>query len=323
MKRREFITLIGGTVAVWPLAARAQHSIPVVGFLNGASAWEFAHVVSAFRRGLSESGYADGGNVFVDYRWAEGRYERLPVLAADLVRRQVKVIAANTPAVPAAKEATADIPIVFTTAADPVAAGFVASLNRPGRNLTGVTTLNVELAPKRLELLREVVPAATSIGFLINPKNPNAAIQVRDVRAAAQSLGLQLHVFHASDEHELEAQFPKVVAVSKALVIGPDALFIGRPGQIATLALRHGIATMFQFPEFTAAGGLMSYGSSQTEAFRQVGLYVGRILKGENPAELPVQQATKVELTINLKTANALGLKLPNSLLARADEVIE
>jgi len=325
VKRREFITLLGGATAAWPLTAYAQQpTMPVIGFLNGASAWEYAHMAAAFRQGLGETGYVEGRNVLVEYRWAEGRYERLPTLAAELVRRQVAVLVANTPAVPVAKAATTTIPIVFQTGADPVASGLVASLSRPGGNLTGVTGLNVELGPKRLELLRESVPTATAMALLVNPTNPNAGIQSRDLQAAARTLGLKLHVLHASTDRDFDRVFASLVELrAGALVIGPDGFFISRSEQLTALALRHAVPTISQYREFATAGGLMSYGGSQTDAYRLMGVYTGRILKGEKPANLPIQQATKVELIINLKTAKALGITMPLPLLGRADEVIE
>jgi len=325
MRRREFITLIGGAAAVWPLAARAeQPALPVIGFLNGGSAWEYARAAAAFRQGLSETGYVEGHNVLVEYRWAEGHYERLPELAADLVRRQVTVIAANTQAVPAAKAATTTIPIVFATSADPVAAGFVASLNRPGGNVTGVSSLSVEIGPKRLQLLHEMVPTATVMAVLINPTNPNAEAQSRAMQAAARDIGLQLHVLHATTERDFDTAFATLVQLrASALVIGADVFLINRSEQLAALALRHTVPAIFLYREFVAAGGLMSYGESARDSFRLSGVYAGRILKGEKPADLPVLQATKFQLIINLKTAKALGLTIPLPLLGQADEVIE
>ena len=325
MRRREFITLIGGAAATWPLAARAeQPALPVIGFLNGGSAWEYAHAATAFRQGLSETGYVEGHNVLVEYRWAEGHYERLPELAADLVRRQVTVIVANTQAVPAAKAATTTIPIVFATSADPVSAGFVASLNRPGGNLTGASSLSVEIGPKRLQLLHEMVPTATVMAVLINPNNPNAEAQSRAMQAAARDIGLQLHVLHATTERDFDTAFATLVQLrASALVIGADVFLVNRSEQLAALALRHTMPAIFLYREFVAAGGLMSYGESARDSFRLSGVYAGRILKGEKPADLPVLQATKFQLIISLKTAKALGLTVPLPLLGQADEVIE
>jgi putative ABC transport system substrate-binding protein len=324
MKRRDFITLLGGAAAAWPLAARSQQSaMPVIGFLGGSSPEAAARRLRAFHQ---ETGYVEGQNVEVEYRWAEGQNNRLPMLAAELAHRQVAVIAASgTAAALAAKAATSTIPIVFGVAVDPVKVGLVASLNRPGGNLTGIASLNVEVGPKRLELLHEVVPSATSMALLVNPTNPSMAEPFsRALQAAAGVLGLQLHVLHASSEREIEAAFETLVELrAGGLVIMPDQLFLARSEQLAALTVRHALPAVHLFREFAAAGGLMSYGSDETEYYRMIGTYIGRILKGEKPSDLPVQQATKVELIINLKTARALGLSVPLPLVGRADEVIE
>jgi putative tryptophan/tyrosine transport system substrate-binding protein len=324
---RDFITLLGGAAA-WPLAAGAQQpGQPVIGFLHGASPGPYARFLPAFHQGLKETGYTEGGNVAVEYRWAEDRYDRLPALAADLVDRHVTVIAAagSTPAALAAKAATTTIPIVFLVGVDPVAIGLVASLARPGGNLTGVVNLTVEVGPKRLEMLHAAVPTATTIALLVNPTaSAISEPYSQELQVAAGGLGLQLHVLNASTEQEIDAAFATLVQLrAGGLVIGPDTLFISRAEQLAELALRYRVPAIFQYHDFTTAGGLMSYGSDLRELLRLGGLYTGRILKGEKPADLPVQQATKVELIINLKTANALGLTMPTALLVRADEVIE
>ena len=327
MKRREFITLLGGAAA-WPLAARAQQpAMPVIGYLHGQSPDAVADRMRAFRQGLKDTGYVEGQNVAIEYRWAAGHYDRLPALAADLVGRQVTVIATpgSTPATLAAKAATTAIPVVFVTATDPVAAGLVASLNRPGGNLTGVTVLTLELGPKQLELLREVVPTATVIALLVNPASPVLAeTQARDLQATARALGLQLHVLHARAASDFDTVFETLGQLrAGGLVIGGETLFTGQSEQLAALALRHAMPAIYQFREFAAAGGLMSYGANVNDAHRLAGVYTGRILGGQKPADLPVQQSTKLELIINLNTAKALGLEVPPTLLARADEVIE
>jgi putative tryptophan/tyrosine transport system substrate-binding protein len=325
MKRREFIALLGGGV-VWPVVGHTQQTaMPVIGFVSTVTSDRSTDRVRAFRQGLSETGYVEGKNVSIEYRWAEGQNDRLPVLLADLVRRQVTVIAlSGIPATLAAKAATSTIPIIFSMGADPVEIGLVVSLNRPGGNLTGVSNLNVELGPKRLELLHELVPRATSIALLVNQTNPNAESLSRDVEAAARSLGQQLHVLHASTERDFETVFARLAELrAGALMIGTDGFFVDRSEQLGALTVRHAVPTIFQYREFAAAGGLMSYGGSRTEPFRQAGVYTGRILKGDKPADLPIMQSTKAELIINLRTAKALGLTVPLSLLGRADEVIE
>jgi len=298
--------------------------MPVIGYLNSTSASGWAAQLAAFLRGLKETGYSEGRNVAIEYRWAEDHNDRLPVLAADLVRRKVNVLVANGPSAGPAKAATTTIPIVFTTGADPVEAGLVASLNRPGGNLTGVTTLNKEMGAKRLELLHELVPMATAVAMLVNPTDPNSETYLRDTQAAASILGLQLHVLHASSERDFDHVFESLAQLhAGALVIGADAFLISQSEQLGALAIRHSVPTISPYREFATAGGLVSYGDNLSELYRQAGAYTGRILNGERPADLPVQQATKEELIINLKTAKALGLSVPLPLIGRADEVIE
>jgi putative ABC transport system substrate-binding protein len=324
MQRREFITLLGSTAATWPLAARAQQrAMPVIGFLGSTSLQGYTARLRAFAQGLKEEGYIEGQNVAVEYRWAEDHDDRLPVLAAELVHRPVTVIAAGgSPSSVAAKAATATIPIVFETATDPVTLGLVASLNRPGGNLTGVTNLNVEVGQKRLELLREMLPAATNIAVLVNPSAPAVTEQfLSGLQAAASALGMQLHVLHASTDRDLDAVFATLRA--DALVIGPYLFFNSRMEQLGALSLRHAVPAIFTYRPFVAAGGLLSYGANETESYHLLGIYTGKILKGANPGDLPVQRSTKVELIINLKTAKALGIAVPLALSGRADEVIE
>jgi len=326
MKRREFIELLGGAAAAWPVVGRAQQpAIPVIGLLSSATATEWAPLVAAFLQGLSETGIGEGRNVAIEYRWAEGQYDRLPAMADNLIQRQVAVIAAlTTPAAMAAKAATTTTPIVFTTIGDPVQIGLVASLSRPGGNITGATYLNVEVGPKLLELLHEAIPTATTMAALVNPANPNADSLSRSLLAAARTLGLQLHVLNASTERDIDTAFATLIKLrAGGLVVGADVFIITREEQLAALALRHRLPAIFQTRAFAVAGGLMSYAGSAADAYRQAGVYTGRVLKGERPADLPVQQTTKVELIINLKTAKTLGITVPLPLLGRADEVIE
>ena len=324
MRRREFLGLFGGAAA-WPLVARAQQAMPVIGYLGTSSSEQDTHQLNALRHGLSETGFIESQNVAIEYRWAQGQNDRLPALAAELVRLQVAVIAlGGLPPALAAKAATATIPIVFQMGVDPVEAGLVASLNRPGGNITGVSNLNVELGPKRLELLHELVPTATLIALLIDPTNPNAEGLTRDLRAAARTLGLQLHVLHASMERDFDAVFARLIQLKVgALIIGTDGILIRQSKRLGALSVRHAVPAIFQTSDFAAAGGLVSYGANLTDAYRQVGIYTGRILKGEKPADLPVQRSTKAEMVLNLKTAKALGLTVPLPLLGRADQVIE
>jgi putative tryptophan/tyrosine transport system substrate-binding protein len=327
MQRREFITLVGGAAATWPLVARAQQpTMPVIGFLNSAAPEAFAPMVAAFRQGLGEAGYVEGRNVAIEYRWAGGQYDRLPALAADLVRRQAAVIVAGGGAVTAraARAATATIPIVFSMGDDPVKLGFVKNLNLPGGNLTGVSLLTTGLEAKRLEVLHEAVPGASVIGLLVNSNFPDVETQLKDVLTAARVLGLQITVLNASSERDIDTAFATLVQQRVgALLVASSPFFNGRREQLVALATRHAIPAIFEWPEFVALGGLMSYGTNLADAYRQVGIYTGKILKGDKPADLPVQQMVKVELFINLKTAKTLGLTFPLSLLGRADKVIE
>jgi putative ABC transport system substrate-binding protein len=328
MNRRDVMTLLGGAAAAWPVVATAQQSaIPVVGVLSSVSPDIDVFRLDAFRHSLAETGYVEGRNVTIEYHWAEGQYDRLSALAVDLTHRNVAMIftPGSAPAALAAKAATSTIPIIFTLAVDPIAAGLVASLNRPGANVTGVTSMNVEVGPKRLELLHEVVPAATTIALLVNPTNSISAEALsKDARTAAERLGLRLYVVHAATESEFDAVFAKLAEVGAgALMIGPDTFLTSHSEHLASLALRHAIPAIYAQREFAIAGGLMSYGGSITESNRLAGAYAGRILKGERPANLPVQQNTRVELIINLKTARMFGITVPLPLLARAEEVIE
>jgi putative tryptophan/tyrosine transport system substrate-binding protein len=323
--RRQFMSALGGAAVTWPPAARAQQpAMPVVGFLNSGSPEGYAPMVAAFCEGLKEAGFVDGQNVAIEYLWANGQYDRLTALVGDLIHRQVSVIAANTPANLVAKASTSSIPIVFTAGGDPVQLGLVASLDRPGGNVTGATQLAGELTPKRLELAHELVPTAKTLGLLINPGNPTAETLTTASRTAAVTLGLQLEVVHASTEAELDVAFATIVQKRVgALVIVTDPFFNGHAELLGALTIRHSVPAIYQYQPFVAAGGLVSYGSSLTDSYRLAGVYTGRILKGEKPGDLPVQQSTKVALIINLKSAKTLGLTIPLSLLGRADEVIE
>jgi putative ABC transport system substrate-binding protein len=316
---------LGGAAAAWPLNAQAQQpAMPVVGFLNSRGPGENETILVAFRRGLKEVGYVEGENVTIEYSWADNQYDRLPMLAADLVGRRVAVIVSNGPPIKMVKAATSTIPIVFAVGFDPLTFGLVTSLSRPGGNLTGVSVLDVEIGPKRLELIRELIPTATVVALLVNPTTPAAEAIARDVQAAARVLGLQLHVLHAATDRDFDVVFAALAQLrADALIIGADPFFTSRSRQLGELTLARRVPAVYEFHEFAAAGGLISYGTSLADAYRQVGIYTGRILKGEKPSDLPVQQATKVELILNLKTAKALGIAVPNSLLGRADEIIE
>jgi ABC-type uncharacterized transport system substrate-binding protein len=326
MRRRDFIRLVGGATAACPFGARGQQPLPVVGFINAASAKSYERQLAAFLKGLGETGYVVGQNVTIEYRWADGQNDRLPAIVAELVRRQVAVIAAtSTPAAIAAKEANTAIPIIFETGSDPIRLGLIPSLNRPGGNVTGVTNLNFEIAPKRLQLLHELVPAASVMALLTNPANPALAqTATKEVQAAAHTLGLELHVLNAGTEHDIDEAFAKLTQIrAGGLVIGPDTFFNSRIEQLAALTLHHSMPAVYEWREFAVAGGLLSYGSAIADSYRLAGNYIGRVLKGDKPADLPVQQVTRFEMFINLKTAKALGVDVPNTLIGRADELIE
>ena len=321
MRRRDFITLLVG-VAAWPSAARGQSSIPVIGFINGSSATAYAAYVQAFIHGLAEAGYTVGENVAIEYRWAEGHYERIPEMVDELVRRRVAILAPNTPAAQATKRAAGNIPVVFFTGQDPVASGLVESLNRPGGNVTGVTSMFGALASKQVGLLHELVPGATLIGYLVNPGNPITEGNVRDAVDAAQKIGEKIEIVHASSDAEINAAFDTLRGIGAgALLVQLDAFLVNK--RIVALAAQNALPALYQTRELIAAGGLMSYGSSLADMYRQMGVYTGKVLKGANPAELPVLQPVKFEMAINLKTAKTLGLKISDNLLSLADEVIE
>jgi putative ABC transport system substrate-binding protein len=326
VRRREFIALLGGAAAVWPVRAFAQQAMPVIGFLSGASAWEFAHMAETFRQGLGDTGFVVGRNVLVEYRWAEGRYDRVPTLVGDLIRRGVAIIAATggVSSVLAAKAATTTIPIVFANGSDPVKFGVVERLNRPGGNITGATFFNNALGPKRLQVLRDVAPKAAVIALLVNPTNPNTDFDASEIETAARSVGVRILRVNAGSEREFDRAFATMREQGVgALIVNSDAFFYARRDQLIELATRLAVPAIFELREWAAAGGLMSYGASIAEAYRKAGVYVGRILRGEAPGDLPIQQATRFELVINLKTAKALGLAIPPPMLALADEVIE
>jgi putative tryptophan/tyrosine transport system substrate-binding protein len=327
MKRRKFIALLGGAAAAWPLAARAQQpAMPVIGYLSGRSPDDTAHLVAAFRRGLGENGFIEGQNVTIEYRWALGQYDRLPAMASELVRRPLAVLTTSggEASALAAKAATSTIPIVFTTGDDPVKLGLVASYNRPGGNATGVRFLTTPAEPKRLGLLRELVPQATTIGFLLNPAYQSSAIQLSDAQEAARTLNLQVHILQASTDREIELAFETIAAQGiQALAVAADPFYDTRREKLVALAARHRLPAIYHFREFAEAGGLMSYGIDASDAYHIVGVYTGRVLKGVKPAELPVIQAEKFQFVINLKTAKALGVQISDNLLSLADEVIE
>jgi len=326
IRRRQFITLLGGAAAALPPVARAQPTMPIVGFLSGASSWEFAHVADAFRQSLADTGFVEGRNVLIEYRWAEGRYDRLPTLVGELIRRGVAVIVATggVASVLAAKAATTSIPIVFANGGDPVKLGVVERLNRPGGNITGATFFNNALGPKRLQVLRDLAPKAAVIALLVNPANPNTELDVHEIDTAARSLGIRILRVNAGSERDFDQAFATMAEQGVgALVINADAFFFARRDQLIELATRLAVPTIYEQREFATAGGLMSYGASIAEAYRKAGIYTGRILRGEAPGDLPIQQATRFELVINLKAAKALRLEMPPTLLALADEVIE
>jgi putative ABC transport system substrate-binding protein len=327
VKRREFITLLGGMAVAMPLSARAQQPLPVIGFLSNASPEPYEVRLRAFRQGLAETGFVEGNNVAIEYRWADGNNDRLPAMALDLAGRKVAVLisAGGTPSALAAKAATSTIPIVFAVAANPITIGLVSSLNQPAGNITGVANQNIEIGPKRLEVLRELLPKASTIAVLVNPANRSAnELFLHDLEPAARTVEMQLNILRAGTDGDLETAFTSLPQLrADALIVSPDVFFNTRSEQLAALSLRYKIPSIYQYRRFTAAGGLVSYGSDEAESYRLVGIYVGRILGGDKPSDLPVQQATKVELIVNLKTAKTLGITVPLALLGRADEIIE